>query len=75
MTLSKYIGHTPLIKISDRIYAKAELMNPTGSIKDRAASYIINLAEKMGDLRPGDTIIEATSGNMGISPILLFNRR
>ena len=67
MTLSKYIGHTPLIKISDRIYAKAELMNPTGSIKDRAASYIINLAEKMGDLRPGDTIIEATSGNMGIS--------
>jgi cysteine synthase len=46
MTLSKYIGHTPLIKISDRIYAKAELMNPTGSIKDRAASYIINLAEK-----------------------------
>jgi cysteine synthase len=67
MTLSKYVGNTPLIKISDRIYAKAELMNPTGSIKDRAASYIINLAEKMGDLKLGDTIIEATSGNMGIS--------
>ena len=61
MTLSKYVGNTPLIKISDRIYAKAELMNPTGSIKDRAASYIINLAEKMGDLKLGDTIIEATS--------------
>ena len=75
MTLSKYVGNTPLIKISDRIYAKAELMNPTGSIKDRAASYIINLAEKMGDLRPGDTIIEATSGNMGISLAWLASER
>jgi cysteine synthase A len=56
-----------MIKISDKIYAKAELFNPTGSIKDRPASYIINDAEKRGLLKSGDTIIEATSGNMGIS--------
>lgn len=67
MKLSKNIGNTPLIKISDKIYAKAELFNPTGSIKDRPASYIINNAEKKGLLKKGDTIIEATSGNMGVS--------
>ena len=67
MRLSKSIGKTPMIRISDRIFAKAELMNPTGSIKDRPASFIINEAERNGDLKPGDTIIEATSGNMGVS--------
>ena len=67
MRLSNNIGNTPLIKISDKLYAKAELFNPTGSIKDRPASYIINDAEKKGLIKPGDTIIEATSGNMGIS--------
>lgn len=67
MKLSKNIGNTPLIKITDKIYAKAELFNPTGSIKDRPASYIINNAEKKGLLKKGDTIIEATSGNMGVS--------
>jgi len=67
MRLSKNIGNTPMIQISDRIYAKAELMNPTGSIKDRPASFIIDDAEKRGILKPGDTIIEATSGNMGVS--------
>ena len=67
MRLSDNIGNTPLIKISDKIYAKAELFNPTGSIKDRPASYIINDAEKRGILKKGDTIIEATSGNMGVS--------
>jgi cysteine synthase A len=56
-----------MIKISDKIYAKAELFNPTGSIKDRPASYIINDAEEKGLIKEGDTIIEATSGNMGIS--------
>ena len=61
------IGSTPMIKISDKIYAKAEIFNPTGSIKDRPASYILNHAELMGKLKSGDTIIEATSGNMGIS--------
>jgi cysteine synthase A len=67
MKLSNQIGNTPLIRISEKIYAKAELFNPTGSIKDRPASYIINDAEKRKVIKPGDTIIEATSGNMGIS--------
>lgn len=67
MRLSDNIGKTPMIKISDKIYAKAELFNPTGSIKDRPASYIINDAEERGLIKEGDTIIEATSGNMGIS--------
>jgi len=67
MRLSDNIGNTPLIKISDKIYAKAELFNPTGSIKDRPASFIINDAEKRGVLKKGDTIVEATSGNMGVS--------
>jgi len=67
MKLSSMIGNTPMIKISDKIYAKAEIFNPTGSIKDRPASYILDNAELMGDLKNGDTIIEATSGNMGIS--------
>ena len=47
-----------MIKISDKIYAKAEIFNPTGSIKDRPASYILNHAELMGKLKSGDTIIE-----------------
>ena len=67
LKLSRMIGNTPMIKISDKIYAKAEIFNPTGSIKDRPASYILNHAELMGKLKSGDTIIEATSGNMGIS--------
>ena len=67
MRLSDNIGNTPLIKISEKLYAKAEIFNPTGSIKDRPASYIINDAERRKLLKPGDTIIEATSGNMGIS--------
>ena len=58
---------TELIKISERIYGKAEFTNPTGSIKDRPARYIIENAESKGLLKKGDTVIEATSGNMGIS--------
>ena len=60
-------GGKKLIKISDKIYAKAELLNPTGSIKDRMASNIINNAFNMGYISVGDTIVEATSGNAGIS--------
>ena len=75
MRLSNYIGNTPMIKISDKIYAKAEIFNPTGSIKDRPASYIINDAENRGVLKKGDTIIEATSGNMGISFAWLASER
>jgi len=65
--LSNYIGDTPMIEISDKLWAKAEVFNPTGSIKDRPASYILNDAEKRGLLKKGDTICEATSGNMGVS--------
>ncbi len=67
------IGHTPLVEIRRlnpnprvRIFAKLEYMNPGGSIKDRAASYIIEAGEKSGELAPGKTVIEATSGNTGI---------
>lgn len=67
MRLSDNIGRTPLIKISEKIYAKAELFNPTGSIKDRPASFILDHAEQSGQLKPGGTIVEATSGNMGVS--------
>ena len=60
------IGNTPLIKI-DNIFAKLETVNPSGSIKDRIAKYMVEKAEKKGELKPNYTIIEATSGNTGIS--------
>ena len=67
------IGNTPLVrlnKIGDKncatIYAKCEFMNPTGSIKDRIALHIIEQAEKSGQLKPGGTIVENTSGNTGL---------
>ena len=65
--IQKIIGNTPLIKISDKIYAKLETYNPSGSIKDRMASYILQKAEESGDLRKGYTIVEASSGNTGIA--------
>lgn len=65
--LSDNVGNTPLIKISDKIFAKFEGANPSGSIKDRMATYIINHAEKNNLIKKGDTIIEATSGNSGIA--------
>jgi len=65
--IQKIIGNTPLLKISDKIYAKLETYNPSGSIKDRMASYILQKAEENGDLRKGYTIVEASSGNTGIA--------
>jgi cysteine synthase A len=73
--LSNNVGNTPLIKISDKIWAKAEFMNPSGSLKDRMATNIINNAEKNNLLKKGDTIIEATSGNAGISLAWLASER
>jgi cysteine synthase len=73
--LSKTVGQTPLIQISERIFAKFEGQNPSGSIKDRMASYIINDAEKNGLIKKGDTIIEATSGNSGIAFAFLAAER
>ncbi len=65
------IGHTPLVKIPFNspatILAKLEYLNPSGSLKDRSALYMIEQAEKKGLLKPGGTIIEASSGNQGIS--------
>lgn len=73
--LSTLVGKTPLIQISDRIFAKFEGANPSGSIKDRMASYIINDAEERGLIKKGDTIIEATSGNSGIAFAFLAAER
>ena len=68
------IGNTPLVRINNmnpnpgvELYAKLEGFNPTGSIKDRIALKMIEQAENEGALTPGKTIIEATSGNTGIS--------
>lgn len=64
------VGGTPLIRLkkmsSGNVFAKAEFLNPGGSIKDRVAKHIIESAEKEGRLKPGVIIIEATSGNTGI---------
>ncbi len=75
LKLSHGVGNTPLLKISDRIFAKFEGQNPSGSIKDRMATYIINHAEKNGLIKKGDTIIEATSGNSGIAFAFLAAER
>src|ERR1700748_550758 len=68
------LGNTPLVGLprlspSDdvRLWAKLEDRNPTGSVKDRAAFFMIEQAERDGLLRPGATILEPTSGNTGIS--------
>ena len=58
------IGDTPMLDI-DGIFAKCEFLNPSGSIKARVAHYIVERAEREGLLKPGDTIVEATSGNTG----------
>ena len=58
------IGGTPLLQIED-VYCKLEYLNPSGSVKARIAKYMIERAETEGLLRPGDTIVEATSGNTG----------
>ncbi|WP_041802957.1 PLP-dependent cysteine synthase family protein [Micavibrio aeruginosavorus] len=59
------IGNTPLLDLGDGILAKAEYFNPSGSIKARMAKFMIEKAEAEGLLKPGDTIVEATSGNTG----------
>lgn len=65
--MSNLIGNTPLVQLGRNLYAKAEFLNLTGSVKDRAAKYILDDAEARGLLQPGATIIEPTSGNMGIA--------
>ena len=75
MKFSKNVGQTPLVKISERIFAKFEGHNPSGSLKDRMAVYIIDDAEKRGLIKKGDTLIEATSGNSGIAFAMLGAER
>tara|TARA_Y100001973_G_scaffold12775_1_gene17788 strand:- start:12815 stop:13681 length:867 start_codon:yes stop_codon:yes gene_type:complete len=65
------VGNTPLIKLSDKLYGKLESVNPGGSIKDRPVKYIL---DRM-DLKKGDKIIEATSGNTGISLAMMCAER
>lgn len=69
------IGNTPLIRLlvdtPAQVYAKLEYLNPSGSIKDRAALFMIEEAERLGTLKPGGTIIEASSGNQGISAAMI----
>ena len=67
------MGNTPLVRLKRigrdlpcSLYAKLELMNPGGSVKDRVGAFIIEQAEKRGELKPGGTIVEATSGNTGV---------
>ncbi len=66
------IGNTPVIRINRlgpegvNLYVKCEAFNPLGSVKDRLALGVIEAAEKSGDLKPGQTVVEATSGNTGI---------
>ena len=73
--VSDFIGNTPFVKLSDTLYAKLESVNPGGSIKDRPVKYILDSAEKDGLLKEGDTIIEATSGNTGISLAMMCAER
>jgi len=82
VTLTDAIGGTPLIRLrraSDEtgceILGKAEFMNPGGSVKDRAAKYMILDAEARGELRPGGVIVEGTAGNTGIGLALVGNSR
>ena len=69
------VGNTPLVQLkevsSGNVYAKAEFLNPGGSIKDRVAKHILFSAQKSGQLKPGMTIIESTSGNTGIGLALV----
>src|SRR6201995_6009083 len=76
------IGNTPLVELKRlspkpgvRIWAKLESRNPTGSVKDRVARALIEQAEERGLISPGQTILEPTSGNTGISLAMICTRK
>ncbi len=80
--ISELVGHTPLVRLSSvtagldaTIVAKVEYLNPGGSVKDRIAERIIAAAEASGELRPGGTIVEPTSGNTGVGLALVAQRK
>ena len=71
--ITEVFGNTPLVKLNRvldgakaNVYAKLEFYNPSSSVKDRLAIAMVDAAEQSGELKPGGTIIEATSGNTGI---------
>ena len=73
-TIASCIGNTPLVRLQrmarhtkSTVLVKLEGDNPAGSVKDRPAFYMINEAQKRGEIKPGDTLVEATSGNTGIA--------
>jgi len=80
-SIDEVIGHTPLVRIqaatesSAEIVAKLEYQNPGGSVKDRLALGIIQTAEKEGKIKPGDLLVEGTSGNTGIGLAMLAAAR
>jgi cysteine synthase B len=81
-TIVDAIGFTPLVEVANicpnpnvRLYAKLEFMNPTGSVKDRVAKYLIEDLERSGRLRPDSIIIEPTSGNTGIALAMIARRK
>jgi cysteine synthase len=77
MKLSDHIGKTPLIPITLgnlTVWGKAEFMNPSGSVKDRMASFILNDAQQKGVIQKNSTICEATSGNSGIAFAMLAQK-
>src|SRR3954451_24244708 len=78
------IGNTPLVRLNHvvptgpdapLVLAKVEYMNPGGSVKDRIAERMIDAAEASGELKPGGTIVEPTSGNTGIGLALIAQQR
>ena len=80
--LTGMVGNTPVVKISDKlapegveVYAKCEYFNPLSSVKDRLAVAIIEEAEASGALKPGMTVVEATSGNTGIAVAMVCAQR
>lgn len=80
MTVEQLIGNTPLVEITKinkkpgvKIYCKLEGQNPGGSVKDRAALGMINGALERGDIKAGDKLVEATSGNTGIALAMIAN--
>ncbi len=82
MNLLEAIGNTPLVELTHisknikaRIFSKLEFLNPGGSIKDRIAKYMVEKAEADGKLKPGDTIIENSSGNTALGLAIVCRQR
>jgi len=75
------VGRTPMLEVTRmdtgpcRLFLKLELLNPGGSIKDRIGISMIEQAEKRGDIKPGDTLVEATAGNTGLGLALVASRK